>query len=57
MKRNDLLKITIICILISIIYTILVKYMDVAAIGPEQSKVGFASMNSYFRDLDRKSVV
>lgn len=51
MKRNDLLKITIICILISIIYTILVKYMDVAAIGPEQSKVGFASMNSYFRDL------
>ncbi|MBR2678917.1 MAG: phosphatase PAP2 family protein [Bacilli bacterium] len=51
MKRNDLLKITIICILISIIYTILVKYMDVAAIGPEQSKVGFAGMNSYFRDL------
>lgn len=51
MKRNDLLKITIICILISIIYTILVKYMDVAAIGPEQSKVGFAGMNGYFKDL------
>lgn len=51
MKKNDLLKITIICILISIIYTILVKYVDVAAIGPEQSKVGFASMNGYFKDL------
>ena len=51
MKKNNLIKITIICLIISIIYTILVKVVDVASIGPYGSRVGFSSINSSFRDL------
>ena len=51
MKKDKLIKITIIMIVISIVYTILVKTVDVASIGPYDSKVGFASINGYFRDL------
>ena len=51
MKKKDIMKIMIGCILISIIYTILVKVVDVKAIGPYNSKVGFSSMNAYVRDL------
>ena len=51
MKKNKLLIITIIMFCISIIYTILVKYIDVSMIGPESSSVGFSTMNGYVRDL------
>ena len=51
MKKNNLIKLTIVCIIISIIYTILVKTIDVSSIGPYHSKVGFSSMNNFFRDL------
>ena len=51
MKKNNLIKLTIVCIIISIIYTILVKTVDVSSIGPYHSKVGFSSMNNFFRDL------
>ena len=51
MKKNKLLIITIIMFCISIIYTILVKYIDVSIIGPESSSVGFSTINGYIRDL------
>ena len=51
MKKESLLKLTIICLVISIVYTILVKVVDVASIGPYGSKVGFSSVNESFRDL------
>ena len=48
-KRNIIL-----CLLltfVSMLYTILVKIVDVQAIGPKHSKVGFASMNNYFKNI------
>ena len=32
---------------VAIIYTILVKYIDVQAIGPKDSLVGFATINKF----------
>ncbi len=51
MRRDKLLKTTIALILLSIIYTLLVKYIDVKSIGPQDSSVGFASINDYFKNL------
>lgn len=51
MRKNKLFKITIVLLVISIIYTILVKTIDVSAIGPEGSSVGFSTINGYMRDL------
>lgn len=51
MKKESLLKLTIMCLVISIVYTILVKVVDIASIGPYGSKVGFSSINESFRDL------
>ena len=34
-----------------IIWTILVRVVDVEAIGPQGSSVGFASVNGYFHEL------
>lgn len=48
-KRN-----IIICIaltIISVVYTILVKIIDVKAIGPKNSEVGFSTMNGYFKNI------
>ena len=45
MKRKTLIIISIILLLVSIVYTILAKTVDVKAIGPEGSSVGFASLN------------
>lgn len=46
MKSKKNLIISIVLILISIIYTILVKNIDVRAIGPNESLVGFGALNS-----------
>ena len=37
--------------IISIIYTLLVKNIDVRSIGPKNSEVGFASLNDGFRNF------
>lgn len=51
MKENKKsLIFTISFLIISILYTILVKTVDVAAIGPEGSEVGFSTLNSFVRD-------
>ena len=51
MKKKNNLIITIILGIVSILYTILVKYVLVECIGPNNSCVGFASINSWFHDL------
>ena len=42
-KKNVIVSICL--IMLSIIYTILVKYVDVAPIGPKASSVGFSTLN------------
>ena len=52
MKKNQKYIITSILLLIaSIVYTLIVKYVDVKAIGPELSKVGLSTINQSYRDL------
>ena len=50
MKKKNII-ISIIFVLISIIYTICVKYIDVDTIGPNNSKVGLSTINNYFHKL------
>ena len=50
MKRKNLL-ISIVLTVISIIYTLLVKYVDVKAIGPNNTSVGFSHINGFFKNL------
>lgn len=47
-KRNYI--ISIVLIAIAIIYTILVKTVDIGTIGPQDSKVGFATINKVVAD-------
>lgn len=44
-KRRKLFLTTFILFMIFIVYTVLVKYYDVAAIGPKNSVVGFSGIN------------
>ena len=48
-KKNMIVSISL--FLISIIYTILIKIIDVSNIGPNNSSVGFSKINSYFHNL------
>lgn len=48
LERNFI--VTGIIFLFFIIFTILVKVVDVQAIGPESSKIGFASLNGWMHD-------
>ena len=45
-KRKKLYITTAILLVIAIVYTLLVKYYDVASIGPEGSRVGFSGINA-----------
>ena len=49
-KKKDIIS-SISLILISIVYTVLVKYVDVKAIGPNGSLVGFSTINKFFSKL------
>jgi undecaprenyl-diphosphatase len=49
MKKGIVL-VTILFLIISVVFTILVKTVDVQAIGPEDSSVGFASFNGPIHD-------
>ncbi|MBR2834071.1 MAG: phosphatase PAP2 family protein [Bacilli bacterium] len=42
-------------VMLSLIYTVLVKMVDVAAIGPNKSEVGFSSLNSFVHNLTGES--
>ena len=50
-EKRKILLISIILLLVSIVYTILVRTIDVKDIGPLSSKVGFASLNNYVEGL------
>ena len=50
-KNNEYFLFTCCCFLLFIIYTLLIRYVDVQAIGPEMSKVGFASINNIFHKV------
>lgn len=51
MKKKISFIVTLILLFCTILFTILVKFVDVKAIGPMGSKVGFSSLNGGFRDL------
>ena len=51
MKKKSLIITTIILIILATVYTVLVKTIDVQAIGPEGSSVGFATINGMIRDF------
>ena len=51
MKNKKNILICVLLVLISIIYTILVKYVDTSTIGPNGSVVGFSSLNSFVFNL------
>jgi len=48
MKRYKTEIITICLLLLFVVFTLLVKYVDVKAIGPLESKVGLATINGAF---------
>ncbi len=51
MKNKKNIVICCLLVIVSIIYTLLVKYVDVKPIGPNNSLVGFASINKYVSNL------
>lgn len=54
-KKNIIVSICL--IILSVIYTILVKYVDVAPIGPKASSVGFSTLNKFvFNFLGRSNI-
>ena len=50
MKKKNII-VSIVMSVICVVYTLLVKYVDVKPIGPNNSEVGFASMNGLFKNL------
>ena len=50
-KKKKLLITVIIFFVISVIYTLLVKFVDVKVVGNENVKIGFSSMNKAYYDF------
>lgn len=50
MKKKNII-ISVILTIVSIVYTILVKTVDVKPIGPNNSNIGFSRLNDAFRSL------
>ena len=50
MKKKQI-KLPIILTTVAFIYTLMVKFIDVKSIGPNDSKVGFASINEAFKNI------
>lgn len=53
-KKNRTSKLFILLAVISIFYTILIKFIDVKPIGPENSQVGFSTLNNFVFNLTGK---
>ena len=47
MKKKNII-ISVVLTIVSIVYTLLVKYVDVSTIGPNNSEVGFSHINGFF---------
>ena len=50
-KRKMLIGMCLMLLIVSVIFTLLIKFVDVRGIAPDGSNVGFASINSFFKDL------
>lgn len=50
-KRKSFIVGAIVSFVLFILWTALVRFVDVQSIGPERSKVGFASINAAFHEL------
>lgn len=50
-KRKTYIWLGIVCLLLFALWTHLLSFVDVQAIGPKNSSVGFAAMNQWFHDL------
>lgn len=50
MKKKNII-ISVILTIVSIVYTLLVKNVDIKAIGPNNTSVGFGNINGLFKDL------
>jgi len=50
-KKGKCLCIALVLLVISVVYTLLVKNVDVSAIGPEGSSVGFSSLNGKVHEM------
>lgn len=51
MRNKKNIIVSIILFITSIVYTVLVKYVDVKQIGPNNSSVGFSGINKWFSNL------
>ena len=50
-NKKELLLVTISLFIIAVVYTLLVKFVDVQRIGPNDSLIGFANINGWFHKL------
>ena len=51
MKNRRLLFVSVAALVAFMVWTVLVRFVDVQAIGPDGSAVGFAALNRYIHDL------
>ena len=56
MKNKKNILICVLLLLLSIIYTLLEKYVDTSTIGPNGSVVGFSSLNSFVFNLTGNNI-
>ncbi len=50
-KKKLLIDMCFLLFMVSLVYTLLIKFVDVRGIAADGSNVGFASINSFFKDL------
>ena len=50
-KKSLLIYMCLLLFFMAVVYTLMVKYIDVGAIAPDKSSVGFSTINAYIRDL------
>ena len=50
-KKSLLIYMCLLLFFMALVYTLMIKFIDVGAIAPDKSSVGFSTINSYFRDL------
>ena len=50
-KKKLLIEMCIFLLIVSIIYTLLIKVVDVKGIAADGSNVGFAAINTFFKDI------
>ena len=51
LKRKNLFYIGLLFLLIFVVWTILLNFVDVKIVGPRNSTVGFATINTFFHEL------